>query len=262
MFFSPHGKVDEVESVNKALLMKFQQTYGIYDSLSPTAMEFLKYKLSEIENYQLPLLLKGLSAQIVVDPHHLILGLQYIKHNLTQSRYAVHLLSLLGEEINSLITESKRVSGNTQELCRKLYQRVKTNLYEKSYDELIENVEAFMKTFPLCNVAQNAIVLVKKIMPHCHGELLFYMMERYEYFQLKTYDYHPITTLMLPFIKLEIKFHERITSSVMHGSPNIEATRQYFENGTYQEEYESLEANHLIILKSVVPNYVRQQGLE
>ena len=261
-FFSPHGKVDEVESVNKALLMKFQQTCGIYDSLSPTAMEFLKYKLSEIENYQLPLLLKGLSAQIVVDPHHLILGLQYIKHNLTQSRYAVHLLSLLGEEINSLITESKRVSGSTQELCRKLYQRVKTNLYEKSYDELIENVQAFMKTFPLCNVAQNAIALVEKIMPHCHGELLFYMMERYEYFQLKTYDYHPITTLMLPFIKLEIKFHERITSSVMHGSPNIEATRQYFENGTYQEEYESLEANHLIILKSVVPNYVRQQGLE
>ena len=261
-FFSPHGKVDDVESVNKALLIKFQRTYGIYNSPLPTAMEFLKYKLSEIENYQLPLLLKGLNAQIVIDPHHLILGLQCIKDALMKSRYAMHLLSILGKEIDSLITESKRISDITQELCRKLYQSVKVNLYEKSYDELIQNVEVFIKNFPLCTVAQNAITMVKKIIPHCNGELLLYMMERYEYFQLKTCDYHPVTTLMLPYIKVEIKFHERIISSILHGSPNIEATRQYFENGTYQEQYESLEANHVIILKGVVPNYVHQQGLE
>ena len=106
-FFSPHGKVDDVESVNKALLIKFQQTHGIYNSSLPTAMEFLKYKLSEIENYQLPLLLKGLNAQIVVDPHHLMMGLQCIKDALMKSRYAMHLLSIVGKEIDSLITESK-----------------------------------------------------------------------------------------------------------------------------------------------------------
>ena len=139
---------------------------------------------------------------------------------------------------------------------------MKANLYEKSYDELIQNVEVFIKNFPLCTVAQNAIAMVKKIIPYCNGELLLYMMERYEYFQLKTCDYHPVTTLMLPYIKVEIKFHDKITTSILHGSPNVEATRQYFENGIYQEEYESLEANHIIILKDVVPNYVQQQGLE
>ena len=47
---------------------------------------------------------------------------------------------------------------------------------DRNYDKLIQTVEEFIKNYPLCNVAQEAVIMVKKIIPYCDGELLHYMM--------------------------------------------------------------------------------------
>ena len=260
--FSPQGgKLDVVDSVNKVIILSFQQSCGIHNPLSLTAMDYLKYKLSEIENISLPLLVKGMNSQTVIDPHHVMLGLQCIKDALMNSPDTIKLLSLLGEEIDSLITDSQEIFKDTHKLCRVLNQGAQRNLYERNYGKLIQTVEEFIKNYPLCNVAQKAVSMVKKIMSYCNDELLKYMMERCEYFQMKTYNYHPFSTLLLPYIKLEITFHEKITDLVLNGSSDhkIDELCYYFRNGDYQEEYEPLEANHYIKLQEVAPNYVHQQ---
>ena len=176
------------------------------------------------------------------------------------SPYTINLLSLLGQEINSLITKSKRILKDAHKLCRKLNQSVQRNLYHKNYDKLIQTVEEFIKNSPLCNVAQKAVTMVKKIIPYCDGELLHYVMMRCEYLQMKTHDYHGIITLTLPRIKLPIKLHKQITSSLLNGSPDIELTYYYIMSGKYDEEIELVKTNCLIKLQEVAPNFVQEQA--
>ena len=184
-----------------------------------------------------------------IDPHFVILTLQRIKDSLMTSPYNVDLLSLLGEEINSLITKSKQILKDTHKLCRKLNQSVQRNLYDKSYDKLIQTVEEFIKNYPLCNVAQKAVNMVKNTILYCDGRLLHYMMMECEHLQIRTYDYHEFTTLTLPHIKLNI------TSSLLNGSPDIELTYFYIMSGKCDEERELVDTNRLIKLQEVAVMY-------
>ena len=259
--FSPFGSgLNTAQSVNEGLGLTFQQSYGVHDPSSLTAMDYLKYKLSEIENVWLPFYLKRINKYTVTDPHHVILSLQEIKDALITSPYTMNLLSLLGEDINSLIINCKGTLKDAHKLCRKLNQSVQRNLYENNYDKLIQSVEEFIKNYPLCDVAQKAVTMVKKIIPYCDGKLLHYMMWRCERLQMMTPDYHPITTLVLPFIKLCIKLHKQITSSLLNGSPDIELTYHYIMSGKYNEERELVWTNSLIKLQEVAPMYVQQRA--
>ena len=249
-----------VNSVAKGLALTFQQSYGVHNTSSLTAMDYLKYRLSVIENVELPQYLKTINMYTVSDPHTVILLLQGIKDALMTSPYTINLLSLLGEEINSLITNSKQILKDAHKLCRKLNQSVQRNLYDKNYDKLIQTVEEFIKNYPLCNVAQKAVTMVKKIIPYCDGKLLHHMMIQCECLQMRTHDYQDIATLVLPHIKLSIKLHKQITSSLLNGSPDIELTYHYIRSGKYGEEIELVSTNRLIKLQEVAPNYVQQKA--
>ena len=248
------------QSVNEGLILTFQQSYGVHDPSSLPAMDYLKFKLSEIENVLLPYYLKRINMTTVTNPHCVILLLQEIKDALMTSPYTINLLSLLGEDINSLMTNCKGTLKDVHKLCRKLNQSVQRNLYENNYDKLIQTVEEFIKNYPLCDVAQKAVTMVKKIIPYCDGELLHYVMMRCEYLQMMTPDYHCITTSLLPYIKLHIKQHKQINSSLLNGSPDIELTYHYFMSGKYYEEIELVKANYLIKLQEVAPNMVQEEA--
>ena len=254
---SPFG-LNTAQSVSDGLTLTFQQSYGVHDPSSLTAMDYLKYKLSEIENVELPFILKSINMYTVIDPHEVILLLQEIKDALMTSPHTINLLSLLGEDINSLMTNCKGTLKDAHKLCRKLNQSVQRNLYENNYDKLIQTVEEFIKNYPLGDVAQKAVTMVKKIMPYCDRELLHYMMRRCEVLGIRIPDYHIITTLVLPGIKLYIKLHKQITSSLLNGSPDIELTYHYIMSGKYNEEEGLVWTNRLIKLQEVAPNIVQQ----
>ena len=166
------------------------------------------------------------------------------------------MLLLLADEINSLTTSLKQILKDAHKMCRKLNQSVQRNLYEKKYDKLIQTVEEFIKNYPLCNVVQQAVTMVKKIIPYCNGKLLDYMMRRCECLQMKTLDYHDIAILTLPYMKLFIKQHKQITSSLQNGSPDIELAYHYFMSNKYCEDLKLVKTNRLIKLQEVAPNYV------
>ena len=252
------GGLNTAHSVREGLRLTFQQSYGVHDPSSLTAMDCLKYKLSEIENVVLPSYLKTINMYTATDPHRVILLLQQIKDALMTSPYTMNLLSLLSEDINSLITNCKGALKDVHKLCRKLNQSVQRNLYENNYDKLIQSVEEFIKNYPLGDVAQKAVTMVKKIIPYCDGELLHDMMRRCELLQIMTPDYHNITTSLLPHIKLVIKLYKQITSSLLNGSPDIELPYHYIMSGKYNEEIDLIKANHLIKLQEVAPNFVQQ----
>ena len=257
---SPHSeKLNTVRSVGQGLKLALQQSLGVSDPLSLTAMDFLNYQLSEIENIWLPFYLKLVSMRTVLDPHLVMLPLQQIKNDLMSSPDTVNLVSILSEEINSITSNCKNILKDAHKLCRKLNQIVEKNLYERNYDKLIEAVEEFVKKYPLSSVAQKAAFVVKKIIPYCDGELLHDVMVKFEKLQRMTPGYHSFTTLTLPRIKLRIKLHKQITSSLMSGSPDIELTYDYFMSGKVNEDFELVKTKHFIKIKEVAPNYAQKR---
>ena len=247
-------------SVFEGLQLTFQQSYGVHDPLSLTVVDFLKYRLSAIDNVLLPDLLKVINMHTVTDPHLVVEILQRIKDVLMRSPYTTKLLSLLHEEVNSLIDHCKKIVKDAHKLCRKLNQRVQRNVFEQSYDKIIHIIEEFMKSYPSCSVTQKAVTMVKKIIPYCDGELLHYMMIKYEMLQMMTCDYHDITISLLPRIMLHIKEHKQIISALHKGSPDTELTYHYFLSGKNSEEYQLVNTNYLIRKQEVAPNYIQQKA--
>ena len=254
-------KLSTALSVFNELGLSFYQSYGIRDPSSLTVVDYLKYKLSEIENKLLPIHLKMINTCTVTDPYIVITILQEIKDILMMSPCTIDLLPSSGKEINSLITNCKEILNDAHKLSRKLNQRVQRNFYEKNYDELIQTVEEFIKNYPLCSVAQKAVTMVKKIIPYCDGELvLFYMMSECEHLHTMTCDYHDMTGLLLPILRLFNKLHKQITSSLLNGSPDIELTYNYFMSGKCDEEIELVNTNALIKLQEVSPNIAQERA--
>ena len=259
---SPFGvKLNVGQSVTDGLRLTFQQSYGIHDPSSLTFVDYMKYRLSEIENVALPLHLKSINNRTVTDPHLVIKMLQNITDILMSSSYYSNLLSLLGDEINSLITECKQLLQDVYKVCRKLNQSVERYLYERNYDKLIQTVEEFIKNYAIYDVVQKAITTVKEIIPYCDGELLHLMINTCEYLQINAPDYHEINTLLLPIIKLHVKLHKQITISLQNGSPDIELTDCFIRYGKFDEEIQSVQTNHLIKRQEIAPSLLQSKLL-
>ena len=175
-----------------------------------------------------------------------------------RSAYTTNLLSVFGEEINTLENISKEMLKDVHKLCRILNQRVQRNLGENKYDKLIQTVEEFIKNYPLCSIAQKAVTMVKKIIPYFDGKLQHIVIMECERLQTITCDYHMFTTMILPSIKLAIKQHKQITSSLLNGSPDIELTYHYYMSGKCDEESELVNTIMLIKLQEVAPSIVKQ----
>ena len=256
----PGGKLSTMPAIFHGLSLTFGQSYGVHDLSSLTVVDYLKYKLNDIENNILPLYLKTINTHTVTDPHFVIQILQHIKYFLIRSPYATNLLSVFGEEINRLQNSSKEMLKDVHKLCRRLNQTVQRNLGEKNYDKLIQTVEEFIKNYPLSNVAQKAVTMVKKIIPYIDSEILLHgVIICCEHLPMMTCDYHTITLLTLPHIKLYIKQHKQITSSLLNGSPDIELTYHYYMSGKDDEEIKLAKAIWLIKLKEVAPTFVKRQ---
>ena len=125
------GKLNTWASVSKGLALTFQQSYGVHDLTSLTAVDYLKYKQSEIENDLLPYYLKSINLYTVTDPHAVILILQRIKDALMKSPSTINLLLLLNEQIDTLKSNSKGILKDAHKLSRILNQSVQRNLFEK-----------------------------------------------------------------------------------------------------------------------------------
>ena len=246
---SPVGALNTASTIRIGLLFTFQQLYGVHKVSSLTAVNYLRYLLSEIENVNIPLFLKMINTRAVTDPHDLISTLQWIKKATMSSPYTIN----LNDQIISLQGECKQIIKNIEKLSRKLNQKIQRNLYERKYETLIRNVEEFIKTYPLCTLAQKAIVMVKSIIPYCNGELLHFITVKCGVLQLMTSDYHQISIFILPYIKLLTKYHKKITSSFQSGPPDIELTYHYFKSGKCDEEVELLKDNCFIKIQEAAP---------
>ncbi|XP_065914506.1 uncharacterized protein [Dysidea avara] len=253
---SPYVGLGTAKSVTVAVQILFQQLYGIENVYTLSAEEFLKYKLSELENCLLPLDLKMINMFTITDPHLAILTLRRINDALMTSPVGEALFPMLVEEIGSLISESQKVLKDAHKMSRKLNQAFLKNVYENSYDSLLKSLEEYVESYPICQVAVKAIAMVNRIIPYVSGDLLNYFTAKCE--QLKIMS-HVISIKIVPKIKVCMSQHERIKTSLLTGQSAIESMYRSILSGKFNEEEELAEVNSLIKLQEIAPNFAQQQ---
>ena len=80
---SPIGEnLNTARTVEEKLV---QQLHGVHDPSSLTVVDYLKFKLSEIENNLLPFFLKTINIYTITEPHIVLLLLQQMKDVLMRS---------------------------------------------------------------------------------------------------------------------------------------------------------------------------------
>ena len=258
---SPFGEsLNTKISIKNGLIAVFKQSYGIHYPASLTAMDHLKYKQNEIECVWLPFYLRMINMRAITEPHAVIIRLHEIKSALMTSPHIVNLLAWSGKEIDSFISNCRRILKDAYKMCRKFNQGVYKSLHEQSYDKLIQTVKEFCDSYSLPSIAQKAVAIVKNMTPYCDSELQNYVMTQCEHLQMMTPEYHQVTLLILPVIESFVKLHKEITSSLLAGSPNIEQTNYYVMSGKFDEERELMVFNYLIKTQEVAPIIVHQQA--
>jgi len=252
---SPYVGLGTARSVNVAEQVLFEQLYGIGNIYTLSAEEFLKYKLSELENCLLPLDLKMINMFAITDPHLAILTLQRINDALMTSPAGETLFPMLVEEIGSLISESQKVLKDAHKMSRKLNQAFLKSMYENSYDNLLKTLEEYVENYPICQVAVKAVAMVNRITPYISGDLLNHFTRMCEQLKIMT---NVIRIKIVPKIKVCVNQHQRIKTSLLTGQTAIESMYHTIMSGKFNEEEELVEVNSLIKLQEIAPNFAQQ----
>ncbi|XP_065894589.1 uncharacterized protein [Dysidea avara] len=255
---SPITGLGTSTSILLGIKQQFQSSCGVHNLASLTVVDYLKYKLSEIENLLLPSYLKRVNLCTINDPHIVILTLERLQNALKISTKIKKFLPSLCEKINSLISECHKTLKDVHRLSRELNQNVQHCLTHKNYDNLIQTMQAFIINYPIGLVAQQAIMLIKKVIPLCSGKLLHFVTEKCEQLHMMTPEYHHITLMYLPHIQIFTKCFQQINNSLKAGPPLINTMYHYYKGKKYDEELDLSETNRLIKLQEVAPNWVHE----
>ena len=247
---SPFGKrLDNADSVKQRILQTFQHSYGINNTSSLHARDLLKYKLCEIQDLAIPFYFKAINIYAVTDPYCVMQMLEGVEDFLKDSP----LLSLVSDEISKLFDKCREVIKGAHKMCRKLNQNVNKFFHERRFDEIIRSIENFIKTYHMCQVAQEAVNMTK-IIVGCY--INDDMKKMFEHFHIRTHDYHDIITLLLPHITLYLNLHKDITDLLQNELQDIEIpSRSMLDK--FNENWELVYNNYRIKLQDVAPDYIK-----
>ncbi|XP_065894103.1 uncharacterized protein [Dysidea avara] len=261
MTLSPYHSYDSVRDKSKQLIL---HSYGVDDVNSLPAMDFVKYQKNALENCYLPLYLKMINSYITTDPHDAIIVLRQIKSKLIISPNNA-IFSKLCNQIDSLIRDCHKILRDAYKLSRKLNQSVQRCLTENNYHNFIQTIDRHIRSYPIGLLAQQALVMVKEVMPYCDEILVYILLNDIEDLYLLTPDYHLMALSTLPHIELLIKELKQIDTALRSGPRKIQLVHHYYLSGKCYEESHMVDVNRFITLQPVVPNYVRyrtsQDGL-
>jgi len=253
---APRETKGTYKSVGKSLSNLHQRAYGIDTIYLLAPQEYLKYRVSEIENYQLPYYLKLLNMHTIYDPHCVIIKLQAAQQVLQLSPNIKAFLPTTNEQINQLIQDCHVALKSVFTLSRKLNQNIQLYITQRNYQNLIKKIEAYILNYPIGLIAQRAVTILNMTKLYCDGNILDDIVFAHEEFQLLTSSYHYINLVIFPLIKLYLKELEQIRLSFISGVSEIERIEKYYASGKNDEDSKLIINKYFIKVQEIAPNYL------
>ena len=258
---SPDGKINTASSTTNEIKLYYQKSFIGYDASSSYAVNHLQMLLNALENCFFPLNLKRINMFVIYDPHTTIVSLQRIQDALEISPNITTFVPSVNEEIKSVINDCHKILKDAHKTNRILNQNIQQCLAKRNYYNVIQTIEVYMSKYPPGLIAQQVITVLKKIIPYCDDKQLLHGLNmQCEQFNMKTPDYHIITLMVLPRIKLYTKYFYQIGKALRAGThDDIQRAYHYFTSHQRSQEDELVSTNCLIKLQEVAPNWVHQR---
>ena len=254
---SPIGELSTGQLVAQGLMRSFQSSYGLLPDGNLPTVNFLEHKIAVKEFCLLPFYLKFLSMQSILDPHEIVLKLTSIQNFF---KHSLHSLPSIDRQINSLVSECRKILNGVHKSSRKLNQNVQKCLAQRNFTSLIQAVEEYCNAYPIRLVAKEAAAILKNIIPNpSRDDIQLALIRSTEDMLIKTANYDRFALLILPYIRLHVEELMQIENSLLKGSPEVELTFHYFRSGEAFRGEEALRGKRLIKLREVAPNYARDQ---
>jgi len=251
---SPYAMLNTHRTVFYELRRQFQQLYT--GSLSVT--DYLKYRLNEIEYVLLPRYLNEINMYAVIDPHYTIWLLKQIQNVFLISPNISTFCPSTIEQMKLLTNECQSALKDVYTSSRRLNQQIQKYINKMQYDKLIKQVELYMNTYRIGLISQQAVTMIKKVIPYCEEELSHEITIQLELLHMRIPEYHDITLKTLPYIKLHTRLLQEITIALSESSDNIQELNEYFAFGKYSEEYQMIQRNSFFRRQMVAPNWSSQ----
>ena len=239
------------ELIGEELKQQFMRCYGVQTVATLSAKEYLAYKSFEIENSAIPFYLKRINSYTITDPHTVIAILQEIRSDLNTSARNTELLQNLCEKIEVYVRDCKTVLNDAYKLSRKLNQNVQFCLTQGNYNALIQTLEKHNSEYPVSLIAQNAATNIKKIIPCCEGHKVPRLMLGYKHLLEISHQYHHITLMSLPIIKLQIECLKNNAFSLNAGSYHIDLAYMHYFSGKHDEQVKAVKNKYYIKRKEI-----------
>jgi len=249
---SPVDGLNTGKLVGDSLALSFQRCYG-EDITALAAVDFLKYRQSQVENSVLPFCLKWINMHMITDPHNIILILETLQRILSLLPNVTIFLPTLGGQITALINSCYKMLKLTHKLSKLLNQKVQQCLMQRKFQNLIQTIEEYCSTYPFALVAQQAALVVKELIPYCEEELLLAVTRCYESFLLRTSDYQFIKLVILGHVKVLTKELDHINNALLSGSPDTELVHLSILSGKYEQEIKLVDDNRSVVLQEIAP---------
>ena len=250
---SPYGGLGTANVLKHGLEVSFQQSYGICDitTLYLKPAEYLKYTRSKVECDLLPYYLKKIDMRRIFELHFITSKIHAIQDALQSPIITQGVSALFEEQTTPLKVECVKLLRHVHKLSRELKQVIQRHLMDGNYTVLIDAVEDKCFNSPIGKLARTTVAAIRGIISHCEPQQLSIITRSCEYLQRITPDFDIISHKIVPYIKLHIELHQKITSALRKGSPHIELTFQYCTAGKYEEEFDLIHTCYINRLQGI-----------
>lgn len=247
---SPRG-LGTLAQLKSGLEHSFLKSYGVNNISSLTPTEFLKYTQSKIECDLLPWYIQEIDSRRIFELHFIVSEMEKVQFALRFSPNTHHVLPSFNEQFSVVEADCSKMLKNLHRVSRELTQIIQRHLNNRNYNKLMQGVENNCFKSPIGQSAKQCVAVIKDVIPYCDSEQADVIVKCCVYLQKMTPDYSMITYRIFPYIKLHIELHQKITSALQNGSPDIERTYHYCNRGEYQEKFDLVHNNYLNRLQGV-----------
>jgi len=223
-----------------------------------SATDYLLHELSALENIWLPFYLKMINRYAINDPHYVISILETVRFGITITEIRKLLYRSFIEQIDSLINESRQLLKNVHNLNTQVMKKCEHYLFIKNYTSLVNLIEDHCTISPIGLVVKKSVNMLAKL---CEDKTLTNIVMLCKEMQIMLPEYHFISTHIVPYIKLFVKLHEQICTSLQNGSPDVELTHYYIICGKFKKDLRSVIQKRYHKLQGINPEYVSRQKL-
>ena len=247
---SPYGGLGTANVLKHGLEVSFQESYGVRNitTLYLKPAEYLKYTKSKVECDILPYYLRKIDMRRIFELH-------FIANKIDSMQDTLHLSQSASAQFKNQTTPLKaeciKLLRHVHILSRELKQVIQRNLMDGNYTTLIQAVENKCFNSPNRKLAQNCVAAIQGIIPHCELQQLSIVKRSCEYVQRITPDFDIVSHKLVPYIRLHVQLHQKITSALRKGSPHVELAFQYCTAGKYEEEFDLIHDCYISRLQGI-----------